>query len=149
MLATTENDTHYPFIHPAAFTMNIVGRSKKLVGVVGVGMGVVCREGLCSSTQFEQDAGDAGDHSEESDRALIDLGAHDNFRHVGSCEGRDEVSHQVDELYGDGSTFLVDLVQSFQELHRGHLLQLLFEIGLFSEAMAKDNGHGDELPDDA
>jgi hypothetical protein len=116
--------------------------------VVGVGMGVVGGEGLCASTQFEEDAGDAGDHSEEPDGALIDLGAHDDFGHVGSCEGGNEVSHEVDELYGDGSAFLVDLVESFQELHRRHLLQLLLEIGFLSEAVTEDDGHGDELPHD-
>ena len=62
--------------------------------------------------EFEDDTGETGDHAEKANCALVDLGAHQDFGHVGAGEGGHEVPHQVHKLNGDELALLVDLVES-------------------------------------
>jgi hypothetical protein len=102
--------------------------------------------GLASLLQLEEDAGDAGDDSEEAHCALVDLRPHNDFRHVGPGHCGHEVAHQVDELNGYELPLFVDFVESFQELHGSHLLQLLFQLGFLTEAVPEHDGHRNDLP---
>ena len=106
-------------------------------------------EALLAPFELEEDAGEAGDDAEEADGALVDLGAHEDFGHVGASECGQEVSDEVDELDGDEFALLVDLVEALQELHRRHLLQLLLQLRLLPERLPQQDRNRHQLPEHA
>jgi hypothetical protein len=105
--------------------------------------------GRLSAFEFQDHSGEAGDHPEEPDCALVDLGADDDLWHVGAGHCRYEVAHQINKLNRDEFPFFVYLVKPFQELHGRHVLESFLEFGLHSETFAQLDTYGDDLPDDA
>jgi hypothetical protein len=89
------------------------------------------------------------DNPKEPHCALVHLCSHKDLGHVGPGQGGHEVSYEIDELDGDELSIFINVVDPFQELHGGHLLELFFEVGLLLETFPELDDEGDDLPDDA